>query len=140
MNADELKNTDELGRFAASLFARETGADRSIMIGGLGDDEMDWTHTLTRRAALGLWYDLTRLLFPDKSDEVIAQVSTLRAMPRVGTGPLDETAIVLVTAVSDGSCLLEGWSGASSWQLHLNVYEIYRFWAALDSALYPSGW
>lgn len=140
MNADELKNTDQLGRFAASLFARETGADRSVMIGGLGDDEMEWTHTLSRRAALGLWYDLTRLLFPDKSDEVIAQVSTLRAMPRVSTDPLGETALVFVTGLSDGGCQLEGWSGASSWLLVLNTYEVYRFWAALDSALYPSGW
>ncbi len=139
MDADGLKHEQDLSDFAAGVFARQTGADQSIMIGGSGDDA-EWFYTLSHRAALGLWYDLTRLLFPEKSDEVIAQVSTLRPMPRASHDDLDLTAVVLVTALPEGACQLEGWTGVASWQLRLNAYEIYRFWAALDSAIYPSGW
>lgn len=139
MNADGLKNDQDLNGFSAGVFARQTGADQSVMIGGVGD-EVEWGYTLTHRAALGLWYDLTRLLFPEKSDEVIAQVSTLRPLPRGDLDDLDLTAVVFATSLSQGGCQLEGWTGASSWQLRLNDYEIYRFWAALDTAIYPSGW
>ena len=140
MNSPKLDNRRNLGRFAANLFARQTGRDQTVMIGGLGDDEIDWEYVLTRRASLALWYDLTRLLFPEKSDEVIGQVSTMRSLPRIAVPGMDVTSAVFVTAVDEGGCQLEGWNGETGWVLRLDAYEIYRFWAALDTALYPTGW
>ncbi len=139
MMVERTGNQQDIAGFIAGVFAHQIGFDQSVMING-ADDEADWSYTLSHRAALGLWYDLTRLLFPEKSDQVIAQVSTLRPLPRTDADDLELTAVVFVTALAEGECQLEGWTGASSWQLRLNTYAIYRFWAALDAALYPSGW
>ena len=42
MDAFSAKNEQDVGGFAAGLFARQMGADLSIMIGGMGVDEVDW--------------------------------------------------------------------------------------------------
>lgn len=125
--------------FSSNLFA--TRKNGSVVIGGQVADEREtqWAFTLTRRAAQNLWYDLTRLLFPEKSGEVIGQVSTLRAVPLVG-GKSDVTTQVFVTQQPGGGCLLEGWSNGPTWRVLVSAFDVYRFWAALDATLYPAGW
>jgi len=123
----------------ANLFASRSQNDH-VVIGGLAADETQWAQTLTRRAALGLWFDLTRLLFPEKSDEVIAQVATMRSIPVMTSEPTEVTSAVFVTALHQGDCQIDGWMGRPGWRVRLSAFEVYRFWAELDKALYPTGW
>ena len=30
--------------------------------------------------------------------------------------------------------------GPPGWVIRLDAYEVYRFWASLDTALFPTGW
>lgn len=122
-----------------NLYAGQSPADDRVVIGGQTDEQACWSQTLTRRAARSLWFDLTRLLFPEKSDEVIAQVTTI---PSLAVPDEDEqiTQWVLVTQRPDGGCVISGWSGFPGWSICLTAHEVYRFWVALDLALFPTGW
>lgn len=125
---------------SVNLFVERSKDGETFHIGGVGLDQSEWAQMLTKRAARGLWFDLTRLLFPEKSDQVIAQVSTMPSMPHFNTEPSALTSWTFVTERPDGSCVISGWNGFPGWVIRLNAYEIYRFWAALDVALFPTGW
>lgn len=128
--------------FSSNLFA-ERGADegeKTVVIGGLAADETEWAYPLSRRAAQSLWYDLTRLLFPEKSDEVISSVSTMRSMPKLSELTEAMTTHIFVHIIDGGGVKIEGMMGSTSWYVEVNAYEVYRFWAALDTAIHPAGW
>ncbi len=126
--------------FSANLFANRNAHDDTVMIGGIDPNETEWVYTLTKRAARSLWFDLTRLLFPEKSDEVIAQVATVPSLPPRNPDKPYLTSHTFVTARPDGGCEISGWIGEPAWSVRLSAYEVYRFWAALDMALFPTGW
>ncbi len=125
---------------SVNLFANRSEDGETFLIGGSALDQSEWEQTLTKRAARGLWFDLTRLLFPEKSDQVIAQVSTMPSLPRFNSEPTALTSWAFVTEQPGGGCVISGWNGFPGWSIRLNAYEIYRFWAALDIALFPTGW
>jgi len=125
---------------SVNLFVERAEDGETFVIGGIAPDESEWVQTLTKRAARSLWFDLTRLLFPEKSDQVIAQVTTMPSMPHFNTEPSSLTSWTFVTERPDGSCVISGWNGFPGWCIRLSAYEIYRFWATLDIALFPTGW
>jgi hypothetical protein len=131
--------TVQLG-FSANLFASRNTNEQTVVIGGLATDEHEWVRTLTRRAAIALWFDLTKLLFPEKSGQVISQVSTVPSMPAFNVENANITSWTFVSLLPDGGIEISGWVGKPGWSVRLNAYEVYRFWAALDAALYPTGW
>jgi hypothetical protein len=122
---------------STNLFvSRKTGGE-SIVVGGVAEDTSRWTRVLSHRAAQMLWFNLTQLLFPEKSEMVTALVTTapLRAenMPTI-------TTQIWVTKSEDGAYEISGMVGEQIWWLRLNEYEARRFWTALDIALFPIGW
>ena len=122
---------------STNLFvSRKTHGD-SLVVGGVGEDETRWTRVLSQRAAQMLWYHLTRLLFPEKSDMVTAMVST--SPLRSGNMPTITTHMT-VESREDGGYDVVGWIGEHTWWMNLTDYEARRFWTALDIALYPVGW
>lgn len=126
---------------AANLFASRGVQDDTIVIGGLMPDETQWTQTLTHRAARALWVEMTKLLFPDKSAQVIGHVATLPSLPPFQDDDESNlTTWAFVRILDEGGCEISGWKGKTGWCLHLNAYQVYRFWAALDVALFPAGW
>ena len=125
---------------SVDLFATRSTDGETVLIGGSASNQQVWEHTLTKRAARSLWFDLTRLLYPDKSDQVIAQVSTMPSMPRFTSEPTHLTSWAFVSEGPDGGCIISGWNGFPGWAVRLNAYEVYRFWASLDTALFPTGW
>jgi hypothetical protein len=125
---------------SANLYAERNDEGETVTIGGTALDNRLWSQTLTRRAARSLWFDLTRLLFPEKSDQVIAQVTTMPSMPRFNEEPTRLTSWTFVTQQPDGGCVISGWNGFPGWCIRLSAYEVYRFWATLDIALFPTGW
>jgi hypothetical protein len=136
-----LPETEFAHGFSTSLYARRgEGDQKGIIIGGKGDDETDWTYTLTTRAAQSLWYDLTRLLYPERSGEVIANVSTMRSMPKLTQEAASETTHTFVRPIDAGGVLIEGIQGNFAWTVQVSAVEIYRFWAEMDKALHPTGW
>jgi hypothetical protein len=64
----------------------------------------------------------------------------MRSIPRLGKEESPVTTHAFVSQLDDGGCKIEGWVGKPGWRVLVDAYEIYRFWAALDSALYPTGW
>jgi hypothetical protein len=84
-----------------------------------------------------LWFYLTQLLFPEKSEMVTALVTTapLRSsdLPTI-------TTHTTVDKTEDGLFEITGWVGDQSWLVKLSDQEIRGFWTALDIALYPAGW
>jgi hypothetical protein len=62
------------------------------------------------------------------------------SMPPFQTEPTSVTTWAFVCQREGGGALVSGWMGRPSWSLHLSAFEVYRFWAALDTALFPAGW
>ncbi|MBZ0293970.1 MAG: hypothetical protein K8L99_15510 [Anaerolineae bacterium] len=122
---------------STNLFASRKASGESLVVGGIGEDSSRWTRVLSTRAAQMLWFHLTRLLFPEKSEMVTALVST--APLRSNTLPTITTHMV-VDPVEGGGVEIIGWVGDNTWWVRLNDYEARRFWTALDLALYPVGW
>lgn len=120
-----------------NLFVSRKAGGESIVIGGIAENAARWTRVLTQRAAQMLWFNLTQLLFPDKSDMVTAMVMTapLRSsdLPTI-------TTHVTVDQAKNGNFEVTGWIGSQTWMLALDAIEARRFWTALDIALYPVGW
>lgn len=120
-----------------SLFVSRKAGGESIVIGGIAEDAARWTRVLTQRAAQMLWFNLTQLLFPDKSDMVTAMVMTA---PLRSTDLPTITTHVTVDKLDTGNFEVTGWVGNHTWILLLDQIEARRFWTALDIALYPVGW
>ena len=122
---------------STDLFVHRKSSGESIVVGGTAEDKSRWTRVLSQRAAQMLWFYLTQLLFPEKSDMVTALVTTapLRSadLPTV-------TTHTTVDRTADGGFEIMGWVGDQTWLVRLNSDETRRFWSALDIALYPAGW
>ncbi len=120
-----------------NLFVHRKANGDSLVVGGMGENETRWTRVLSLRAAQMLWYHLTGLLFPEKSEMVtgMAATSPLRSgnMPTI-------TTHVTVERRDDGGYDVTGWIGEQSWWVNLNDFEARQFWKTLDIALYPVGW
>jgi hypothetical protein len=121
----------------SNLFVSRKASGDSLIIGGVAEDASRFARVLSQRAAQMLWFHMTRLLFPDKSDMVTALVSTapLRspALPTI-------TTHVAVDKLEEEGVEVTGWAGEQTWVMRLNDYEAHRLWTALDIALYPVGW
>jgi hypothetical protein len=125
---------------SVDVSATRSADGETVVVSGTALDSTPWEYTLTKRAARSLWFDLTRLLYPEKSDQVIAQMTTMPSMPRFDSAPSALTSWVFVSQGPDGCGIINGWNGYPGWTVRLNAYEIYRFWASLDVALFPTGW
>lgn len=125
--------------FSGNLFANRSTTDDTILIGWLTGDEPGWTRKLARSAAHSLWFDLTRMLFPEKCDQVLTLVAKSHPFGETSSNAIS-TTMIEVTMLADGGCEITGWEGRRAWTIRLDGYEIYRFWAALDVALFPVGW
>lgn len=121
---------------STNLFVSRKDSDHTLVLGGVGQDEQQWVHIMTRRAAQVLWYKLTSVLYPDKADMVTSMASTapLQAMP---TSNLTTHIEVVQT---ENEYTLVGRIQRSRWLVQLTELEVRRLWAALDLALYPVGW
>jgi hypothetical protein len=119
------------------LFVSRKRSGESMVVGGVSVDEARWTRVLSHRAAQMMWYQLTQLLFPEKSDIVTGLVSTTplrsESLPTV-------TTHVTVDGHAGGIYDINGWVGEASWSATVNEAEARRFWKALDVALFPVGW
>jgi hypothetical protein len=62
----------------SEIFASRRDEGETIIVGGVGAESNRWTRVLTRRAAHHLWFQLTRLLFPEKSPQVTGMAQTAR--------------------------------------------------------------
>jgi hypothetical protein len=122
---------------STNLFVHRKSGGESIVVGGTAHDDSKWTRVLSQRAAQMLWFYLTQLLFPEKSEMVTALVTTapLRSsdLPTI-------TTHTTVDKTEDGLFEITGWVGDQSWLVKLSDQEIRGFWTALDIALYPAGW
>src|SRR4051812_20737582 len=58
------------------IFASRKSNGDTVIVGGVGLETNRWARVLTRRAAHQLWFELTRLLFPEKSAKVTSLVET----------------------------------------------------------------
>jgi hypothetical protein len=119
-----------------SFFVHRVPGEDTLIAGSM---EGGWTRALSRRAAQSLWADLTRVLFPDKSPQIISLVPTV-AMTPVSDNASNLTMHAALVQTDDGSYDVVGWAGTSSWRVHLSHHEVHALWAELDVALYPTGW
>ena len=130
-------NSKQTYGLSCNLFVNRKRSGDSLVIGGIGEDKGRWTRVLSYRAAQMLWYHLTHLLFPEKSEMVIGLAST--APLRSETMPTITTHMQ-VEVLDDGRYEIVGWVGEQDWWIRLSEAEARRFWSALDMALYPMGW
>ncbi len=108
----------------------------SVVVGGVGADGR-WMRVLTRRAAQLLWFNLTGLLFPEKSRQVtgIAVTAPLRGRERPSV-----THHLEVVRTADNYIEVLGWAEKDTWWARLPEYEARNLWTKLDLLLYPVGW
>jgi hypothetical protein len=121
---------------STDLFVDHAENEGSLVVGGNGQGNQPWSSVLTRHAAQVLWFKLTGLLYPDKSERVTALAVT---------APLRPLNIRNVTryieAFKSGSAYsIIGWMQQETWMITLSEYEARRLWTQLDEALYPVGW
>jgi hypothetical protein len=136
MNAPE----DLLPGYTTDLFVSRHPEVESYVVGGTSPELRRWCETLNSRTARSLWFDLTRLLFPERAKQVLSQVSTM-VIPRVDLNAAEVPAPKLaIRSVSDGGYVLSNWIEDDSRVVRLNPADVQKFWAALDIALYPAGW
>src|SRR5258708_30514963 len=62
-------------------FATSKSEGETIVVGGVGPEAHRWARVLTRRAAQNLWFQLTRILFPEKSAQVTSMAQTAALPP-----------------------------------------------------------
>lgn len=122
---------------STDLFVSRKESDQTLVLGGVGQEEQRWVHVITQRAAQVLWFKLTNLLFPEKSDVVtgLAATAPLRAPDNNSI-----TTHVEVVENEEAQYTLVGWVQRNTWMVQLSELETRRLWAALDLALYPVGW
>ncbi|PJF40703.1 MAG: hypothetical protein D6737_19745 [Chloroflexi bacterium] len=123
--------------FVSDLFVTRRPNKDTIILGGVDEQKEKWTRLLSPRAAQMLWFHLTQILYPDKSDMVTALVATTPL--RTPHLPTITTHTNIIT--SDPAAIeVTGWAGEFTWDMLLSDYEARRLWTALDLALFPSGW
>src|SRR5215213_10063778 len=136
VNRMALETSHAYGK-SSNLFVSRKASSEAIIVGGIAEDTSRFARVLSNRAAQMMWFHLTRLLFPEKSDMVTALVGTapLRAanLPTI-------TSHIVVDKLDDGGIEIVGWIGDETWLVRLNEYEAHRVWTALDIALFPVGW
>jgi hypothetical protein len=112
-------------------------SDLTLMLGGTAEGECPWSQVLTQRAAQLLWFKLTVLLYPEKSDMVTGLATT--APLRAPSNP-DITTHVEVAKSASAQYTLVGWMQRNTWKVLLSEMDARRLWTSLDMALFPVGW
>ena len=121
----------------SEIFASRRGEGETIVVGGVGAESNRWTHVLTRRAAHHLWFQLTGLLFPEKSPKVTGMAKTA---PLSAPSPAETTHFEVWLDPDTRQYDILGWVSGDSWWFRVDEQNAHRLWAALDLALYPAGW
>ncbi|MBN1681692.1 MAG: hypothetical protein JW966_15535 [Anaerolineae bacterium] len=122
---------------STDLYVSREDGDQTLLLGGVGQGARQWTQVMTQRAAQQLWYKLTALLYPEKSDAVIGLAVT---------APLRSPENALVTTYMDvvkngeSQYTVMGWIQRETWMVLLSEDETRRLWGELDLELYPVGW
>jgi hypothetical protein len=111
--------------------------DETIAVSGMGDQSDRWTRTFTRRAAHQLWFQLTRLLFPEKSPQVTGMAMTA---PLSMPSPSVTIHVEIVFNPDIHLYDILGWDGEDGWWFRVDEQNARNLWTALDLALYPAGW
>jgi hypothetical protein len=122
---------------STDLFVSRKESDQTLVLGGVGQEEQRWVHVMTQRAAQVLWFKLTTLLYPDKSDMVTGLAATAPLRPPGGPSVTTHVEVVKTT---DAQYTLVGWVERNTWRVTLTELEARRLWASLDLALFPVGW
>jgi hypothetical protein len=123
--------------FSTDLFVSRKDGDHTLVLGGIGQEEERWVHVMTQRAAQVLWFKLTALLYPDKSEIVTGLATTA---PLRAPTSMTVTTHVEVVRSSEAEYTLVGWVQRMTWMVKLTETETRQLWASLDLALYPVGW
>ena len=117
---------------STNLFVTRKASGESIVLGGIAADESRWIRILSYRAAQLLWLQLTRLLYPEKAEEMAAWTTT---------APIRDASLPTVTTHIDVNEVDEGYELAGwahrriVWTALLAEVEARRFWALLDETL-----
>lgn len=120
------------------VFASRKSNGDTVIVGGVGLETNRWARVLTRRAAHQLWFELTRILFPEKSAKVTSIVETapLRSIDL----PAVTTHLEIRQNADAHSFDIMGWVNEDIWWFCVDDHNARHLWAALDNALYPGGW
>lgn len=121
---------------STELFVSRKESDHTLVLGGMGQNEQRWVHTMTRRAAQVLWFKLTELLYPEKAPMVTGLASTAPLTPF----PAGDLTTHIEVVKAEATYTLVGRVDRTRWLVQLTEIEARRLWASLDVALYPVGW
>ncbi len=119
-------------------FASRKSNGDTVIVGGIGVEADRWARVLTRRAAHQLWFELTQLLFPEKSLKVTSLVETAPLRPI--TQPAVTTHLEIHPNSEAHIIDILGWVDEDAWWFRVDDNNARYLWAALDNALYPGGW
>ncbi len=120
------------------VFVNRKNDGETLIVGGIGRESNRWARVLSRRAAHQLWFQLTRLLFPEKSSKVTAMAQTAPLM--LPNQPALTTHLEIVRNSEAHTFDIMGWIGEEKWWFRVDEHNARHLWAALDEALYPAGW
>ncbi len=121
----------------SDLLANRRNNGDTIVVSGVGTECERWAQVLTQRAAQELWVELTRLLFPEKSPQVLGLVQTVPLSP---PAPAVTTRFEVLRNPDTHLYEILGWVDNEAWWFRVDEQNAHRLWAALDLALYPAGW
>lgn len=108
------------------------------LVGTLRDSKQPFEQVLTARAAMYLWYFLTRALFPEKGQSLTAIGSTANL-----DLPDDDHITIHIGVVDQSNYLYQIMGtmvGGEAWEVWVQASLARELWAALDLMLFPMGW
>ena len=116
-----------------NMFVTKKANGEALVVGGVGENDTRWVRILSYRAAQILRFQLARLLFPEKAEEMSAWTST---------APIRDASLPTVTShatfekMPEGIYELAGWSDRNViWVAYLSEDDAQLFWTALEDAL-----
>lgn len=124
------------GRTSRLILHMETDG-AALRISGLSEERAAFARLLSPSAAQKLWFHLTRCLFPEKSELIIALVSTAPLPTRTS---VMLTTHVQIAVLNDGALEVVGLNEHHRWQMCLSARDAHALWKLLDILLYPTGW
>jgi hypothetical protein len=131
------KPTGDYGQIH-DVFASRKPDDETIVVGGVDSQAHSWTRGLTPRAATQLWIHLTRTLFPEKAIKVFSIAKTAPLMSP--DHPTLTNNLEFQPSSDSQTYRIIGKVGVETWWFTVDSQTARALWAALDVALYPSGW
>ena len=119
-----------------NLFIAPKPGGRSLVVGGVSQDDQRWTRVLSLRAARLLWFSLVELLYPEQAAKI--KGTTMTTEMRDAALPTVTDHVSVEHAEGEDILYIIGYTGPHPhWRTQMTTDEAKQFLAALHKVINP---